>query len=372
MGLSEFRKLYEKELDSVIDFSIKKDHPALKSGSVVIDWITGIGGYPYGRITELYGDYGVGKTTLAICACREAQKAKKRSAYFDFEHAFDSKYAKKLGLDVNDQDTFLFSQPKHMSEGVDVIDKLCEYSEKKRKEGINLIVIDSVAAMIPKTLLEQTFDDSAKYIGLQARELSRLFARICGKIGSLDIAFLLINQVRDTIKLNKFAAGPDKDSTGGNALKFYSSLRLELSKLSDIMVGEGKEIGFHRVKTLARKNKVGDPFRKDVFVLRKGKGVDDTAAIVMKAEEFGLIEKMSNDKKYCLKNEVQKKVLVQGDLRKVTDWLLDPANSSVMQFISDQVKSEYAKRDDMGDEPPSSNPSSAEKTAKDIVEEIEL
>ncbi|NVN94186.1 MAG: recombinase RecA [Bacteroidetes bacterium] len=256
------------------------DHPVeavefISTGSIGLDVALGIGGLPKGRVIEIYGPESSGKTTLAIHAIAEAQKAGGIAAFIDAEHAFDSSYAKKLGVDI---DNLFVSQPDNGEQALEITENLI------RSGAIDIIVIDSVAALTPKSEIEGEMGDSK--MGLQARLMSQALRKLTGTISKTNCCCIFINQLREKIGV---MFGNPETTTGGNALKFYASVRLDIRKVSQIKDAENV-IG-NRVKVKVVKNKVAPPFRMAEFDLMYGEGFSKIGEIIDLGVTFNIIKK---------------------------------------------------------------------------------
>lgn len=251
------------------------DIPCINSGSIALDLALGVGGYPRGRIIEIFGPESSGKTTLAIHAIAEAQKAGGIAAIIDAEHAFDRTYAENLGVDVS---SLLISQPDCGEQALEIADSLI------RSGAIDIIVIDSVAALTPRAEIEGDMGDSK--MGLQARLMSQALRKLTANISKTNTCVIFINQLRDKIGI---MFGNPETTTGGNALKFYSSVRLDVRKIGQLKDGENV-IG-SRTKVKIVKNKVAPPFRKAEFDLMYGTGINKMAEVVDMAVELDIIKK---------------------------------------------------------------------------------
>ena len=248
----------------------------IPSGIISLDYALGVGGYPKGRIVEIYGPESSGKTTLAILAIAQAQKAGGIAAIIDAEHAFDRFYAEKLGVDVNN---LWIAQPDNGEQALEIAEQLI------RSSAIDVIVIDSVAALTPKAEIEGAMGD--KQMGLQARLMSQALRKLTGTISKTNTTCIFINQLREKIGAN--AWGPSETTTGGNALKFYASVRLDIRRASAIKTGD--QITAYLTKVKVVKNKVAPPFKRAQFEMTFGEGVSHTGEILDLGVELGLIKK---------------------------------------------------------------------------------
>ena len=245
------------------------------SGSITFDLALGIGGYPKGRIVEIYGPESSGKTTLAIHAIAEAQKMGGTAVFIDAEHAFDRFYAQKLGVNV---DELLISQPDNGEQALEIADALI------RSSAVDIVVIDSVAALTPKAEIEGDMGDQK--MGLQARLMSQALRKLTGTISKTGTVCIFINQLRDKIGV---VYGNPETTTGGNALKFYSSIRVDIRKTASIKDGE-EQLG-SRVKVKVVKNKLAAPFRRAEFDIIFGEGISRVGEVLDIATENDIVKK---------------------------------------------------------------------------------
>jgi recombination protein RecA len=251
------------------------NYPAVSSGNLALDIALGIGGLPRGRIIEIYGPEASGKTTLALCAIAEVQKVGGVAAFVDAEHAFDRNNAKTLGVQVED---LLLAQPDYGEQGLEIAEQLVRVGK------VDIVVVDSVAALVPKNELEGDMGDS--HMGLHARLMSQALRKLSGVASKSNTIFIFINQLRSKIGV---VFGNPETTTGGNALKFYSSVRLDVRRASQIKSGD--EVKGHRMKIKVAKNKLAPPFRMAEVDLIYGVGISKMGVLIDLAINEDIVQK---------------------------------------------------------------------------------
>ena len=291
----------------------------IPTGSISLNAALGVGGFPKGRIIEIYGPESSGKTTLAIHAIAEAQKSGGIAAFIDAEHAFDRFYAEKLGVDTS---TLLISQPDNGEQALEIADQLI------RSAAVDIIVIDSVAALTPKKEIEGEMGDNV--VGLHARLMSQALRKMTSTLSKTKTTCIFINQLREKIGV---MFGNPETTTGGNALKFYSSVRLDIRRVTSIKDGDNVIGSQVRVKVV--KNKVAPPFRKAEFEITFGEGISKVGEIVDLGVEYGIIQKSGSWFSY---NETR---LAQGrdavkNVIKDNPELAEEIEAKIMDAISDK------------------------------------
>ncbi len=275
LTLDKIEKGYGKGTIMKLGDKAVADVPSISSGSISLDLALGVGGFPRGRVIEIYGPEASGKTTLAIHVIAEAQKSGGIAAIVDAEHAFDRFYAEKLGVDI---ENLLISQPDNGEQALEIVDHLI------RSGAIDVIVIDSVAALTPKSEIEGEMGDSK--MGLQARLMSQALRKLTANISKTNTCCIFINQLREKIGV---MFGNPETTTGGNALKFYSSVRVDIRRIGQLK--EGEEVVGNRTRVKIVKNKLAPPFKKAEFDIMYGEGISQIGEIIDMGVDNDVIKK---------------------------------------------------------------------------------
>ncbi len=310
-----------------MDGNVVEEVAVIPSGSLTLDIALGVGGYPKGRVIEIYGPESSGKTTLALHAIAEAQKAGGIAAFIDAEHAFDSYYAQKLGIDI---ENLLISQPDNGEQALEIADSLI------RSGAIDIVVIDSVAALTPKAEIEGDMGESK--MGLQARLMSQALRKLTSSIAKTKTVCIFINQLRDKIGV---AYGNPETTTGGNALKFYASVRIDIRKSTAIK--DGDEVFGNLTKVKVVKNKVAPPFRRAEFDIMYGEGISRVGEILDLAVDNGVVKKSGSwfsygDRKLGQGRDATKELLTS------TPELQAEIETKVLAAIKDAAKEGAGKK----------------------------
>ena len=275
LTLDKIEKSYGKGTIMLMGGEAVENIPCIPSGSISLDLALGVGGYPKGRVIEIYGTESSGKTTLAIHAIAQAQKTGGIAAFIDAEHAFDRFYAENLGVDV---ENLLVSQPDNGEQALEIADHLI------RSGAIEIIVIDSVAALTPKSEIEGEMGESK--MGLQARLMSQALRKLTSNISRTKTCVIFINQLREKIGV---MFGNPETTTGGNALKFYSSVRIDVRRIGQLK--DGEDVTGNRTRVKIVKNKIAPPFKKAEFDLVYGEGISKTGEIIDLGVDYEVIKK---------------------------------------------------------------------------------
>jgi len=321
LTLAKLDKAYGKGTVMKLNEDKVDDVPAISTGSLGLDIALGVGGLPRGRVIEIYGPESSGKTTLTLHCIAEAQKAGGIAAFVDAEHAFDQVYAQKLGIDL---DNLFVSQPDNGEQALDIAEHLI------RSGAIDILVIDSVAALVPRAELEGDMGDSK--MGLQARLMSQALRKLTGAISKTNCCCIFINQLRDKIGV---MFGSPETTTGGNALKYYASVRLDIRRIGAIKDGDDGAVG-NRTRVKVQKNKVAPPFKQVEFDIMYGEGISKAGEIIDMASEAEIVKKSGswfsyNGNKLGQGRDAVKKIIQDNP------ELMDELEAKIKEFYSKKV-----------------------------------
>ncbi len=334
LTIDKLDKTYGKGTVMKLSDEVVVNVPAISTGSLGLDIALGIGGIPRGRVIEIYGPESSGKTTLALHCIAEAQKQGGIAAFVDAEHAFDRSYAEKLGIDM---ENLLISQPDNGEQALEIAEHLI------RSGAIDIIVIDSVAALVPRAELEGEMGDSK--MGLQARLMSQALRKLTGAINKTKCACVFINQLREKIGV---MFGNPETTTGGNALKFYASVRLDIRRIGQIKEGSDNVTG-NRTRVKVVKNKVAPPFKVVEFDIMYGEGVSKVGEILDLGVEMDIIKKSGswfsyNSEKLGQGRDAVKKILLDNpELMQEIEGKIRAQISGVPGIVEDEDSVEEAK-----------------------------
>lgn len=335
-ALDKIEKNYGRGAVMKLGDDVVEDVEVIPTGSIGLNYALGVGGYPRGRIIEIFGPESSGKTTLAIHAIAQAQKAGGVAAIIDAEHAFDRFYAEGLGVDVNN---LLIAQPDTGEQALEIAEQLI------RSSAIDILVVDSVAALTPKSEIEGEMGD--RNVGLQARLMSQAMRKLTGAISRTNTCCIFINQLRDKIGATMF--GPAETTTGGNALKFYSSVRIDIRGGSKLKDSKENVIGrVTRVKVV--KNKVAPPFKGATFDILFGEGISHTGEIIDLGVEYGIVKKSGswfsyNGTKIAQGRDAARQVIADNP------ELADELEALIMEALRNQGNQPVAKKNAVKEEP---------------------
>lgn len=321
LTMDKIEKSYGKGAIMRMGDTAYENIPVIPSGSVSLNLALGVGGYPRGRVIEIYGPESSGKTTLAIHAIAEVQKMGGIAAIIDAEHAFDRFYAEKLGVNIEE---LLISQPDNGEQALEIADQLI------RSSAVDLIVIDSVAALTPKAEIEGEMGDNK--VGLQARLMSQALRKLTSNISKTNTCCIFINQLREKIGV---MFGNPETTTGGNALKFYASIRLDIRKISQLKNGD--EVVGSQTRVRVVKNKVAPPFRKAEFDIMYGEGISRTGEIVDMGVELGIVKKSGSWFSYGDTRLGQGREAVK-DLLKDNIELAEEVEAKIVEAVKEKIK----------------------------------
>ena len=327
LALSQIEKSHGKGAIMRLGEGIKLDVAVIPSGVISLDKALGIGGLPRGRVVEIYGPESSGKTTLMLSIIAQAQKEAGIAAFIDAEHAFDPSYAKLIGVNLED---LLVSQPDTGEQALDIVETLV------RSNAVDLVVVDSVAALVPKAEIEGDMGDS--HIALQARLMSQALRKLTAAISKSKTCVVFINQIREKVGV---MFGSPEVTPGGRALKFYSSVRIDLRKIATLSTSEG--VVGNRVRAKIVKNKVAPPFKEAIFEILHDEGVSKVGALIDAAVDYGLLKKAGSWFSYKDKNLAQGKEQLRTMLRGDED-LKNDIEEEVKKIMSSVQEEEVVQK----------------------------
>lgn len=341
-ALKQIEKLYGKNAVMRLGQNSSLNIEAISTGSLTLDIATGIGGLPKGRIVEIYGPESSGKTTLALHCIAEAQKKGGEAAFIDAEHALDPVYAQNLGVDI---DSLLVAQPDYGEQALEITEQLV------RSNAVDIIVVDSVAALVPRSEIDGEMGDS--HVGLHARLMSQAMRKLTGAINKSNCLIIFINQLREKVGV---MYGNPEVTTGGRALKFYSSMRIDVRK-GETLKATGSELVGNRTKCKIVKNKLAPPFKQAEFDIMYGTGISKDGEIIDMAVEYGIIKKSGswfsyNDERLGQGRDKVKELVrtnpeLAADLEKQIKEKLD----EIQRTATHKYQAKAAPRADADDEP---------------------
>lgn len=319
LAISALEKKFGKGLVTKLNSKEKKKMPVISTGSISLDTALGVGGIPKGRIIEIYGREASGKTSLALNIVAEVQKNKGKVVYVDSEHAFDPSWAKKIGVNI---DELIFSQPDYAEQALEVVEEFV------KSESVDLIVIDSVASLCPKAEIDGSAGDS--HMGLTARLMSQAMRRLAGLVQKTNTTVIFINQVR--MKIGVMFGSPFT-TTGGNALKFYSTIRMDLARIKTIKKGDESLANEVRVKIV--KNKVAPPYKQAIIEIYFDEGISRISDVIKLAEDFKIIKKKGSWYSYNDENIAQGTEQLRNKLKEDSK-LLEELRLEVFKCLEDE------------------------------------
>jgi recombination protein RecA len=352
-AMGRIEKAYGRGAVMKMGDDVIEDVEVIPTGSISLNYALGVGGYPKGRIIEIYGPESSGKTTLAIHAIAESQKRGGIAAMIDAEHAFDRFYAQQLGVDINN---LVIAQPDNGEQALEIAEQLI------RSSAIDIIVIDSVAALTPKGEIEGEMGD--RNMGLQARLMSQAMRKLTGAISRTNTTCIFINQLREKIGQ---MFGPTETTTGGNALKFYASVRIDIRSRNPIK--DGEDVIGRRAYIKVVKNKVAPPFKRAEFDIMFGEGISRSGEIIDLGVEYGVINKSGswfsyNDSKLAQGRDAAKRAIQDNP------ELAEELEAKIMQALKDADKSPMARLRKATEAPAAAEAPAAEAPAKDFDDEL--